>query len=432
MHTRTASMGSKSDGHMRNFRISKFSNVFCLALVVVVCSCVSVRADGDSDKAVSDESSNEGVGLGKFFKLPFHVSVSVRGGYDDNVNTTTFNREGSAFANANIAANYNFGSPRTQVSLASQVGFTYYSDSPDGIDHDINPNLNLNITHKATPRLTLALTSYFTYQQQPDFNDFVGQNRRTGSYFYTSDRFSAAYAWAPRFSTVTSYSLVGLSYDDSSIGAFEDRTEHTFGNEFRFLLWPTTTLVAEYRLGIIAYENSSVLSRDSISHFFLAGFDHTFSPRVSITARAGVEYRTYDDLGDRTDPYGEATLVYALGPHLSLNWVNRYSLEEPDVPGSPSRTTFRTGLTARYNITSRISSGLSLYWEHDDNEGIVTPLFASPSFVEDIYSVSLSLRYAINRNWGAELGYDFADVESDIRLREYYRNRFYGGVNFQF
>ncbi len=421
---------------MRNFRISKLICVFCLAFVIFVCAGVSARADdlstSDTDKGGTEESTSDSVGVGKFFKLPFHISASVRGGYDDNVGTTTVNRAGSAFVNANIAANYNFGSPRTQISLATNFSFTYYTDSPDGINHDLNPNLNLSITHKATPRLTLALTSYTTYQQQPDFNDFAGQNRRVGSYFYTTDRFSAAYMWTPRFSTVTSYTLVGLSYDDSSIGVFEDRTEHTFGNEFRFLLWPTTTLVGEYRFGIIAYDNSSLLSRDSTSHFFLAGFDHTFSPRTTLTLRGGVEYRSYDNLNDRTDPYGEATLTYAVGPHLSLNWVNRYSLEEPDVPGSPSRTTFRTGLTARYAITPRITSALSFYWEHDDNEGILTPLFGSPAFVEDVFSVSLSARYAINRNWGAELGYDFADVESDIRFREYYRNRFYGGVNFQF
>jgi hypothetical protein len=432
----------RSEGQMRSSKISKFG---CAALLVLIALFPSRRASaggeelpaGDDGKSVIEDSGNssdssDSVGLGKFFKLPFHVSVSVRGGYDDNVLTATFDRQGSAFVNANIGLTYNFGSPRTTISLASSFGVTDYIDGPAGVDFDFNPNLTLSVTHKATPRLTLALTSYITYQQQPDFAVSAGLNRRSGSFFYTSDKFSAAYRWLPRFSTVTSYTFVALSYDESSVGSFEDRTEHTFGNEFRFLLWPTTSLVGEYRFGIVAYDSASIISRDSTTHYFLAGFDHSFSPRFTISTRAGVELRSYDNLGDRTDPYAEATLNYALGPHLSLTWTNRYSIEEPDVPGSPSRTTFRTGLSARYAITPRIVSALSIFWEHDDNEGSATPFGVSPSFAEDIFSVAFSLRYAINRNWGVELGYDFSDVESDIPFREYYRNRFYGGVNFQF
>ena len=36
------------------------------------------------DKGTTEEEIPT-VGVGKFFKLPFHVSISVRGGYDDNV-----------------------------------------------------------------------------------------------------------------------------------------------------------------------------------------------------------------------------------------------------------------------------------------------------------------------------------------------------------
>jgi hypothetical protein len=429
---------------MTNLKISKF---VCAGLLVLTSLWPIRRASADGEELTASddgktiiedssgsviEESSDRVGLGKFFKLPFHVSVSLRGGYDDNVLTGTFDRQGSPFVSANIGLTYDFGSPRTTITLASSFGVTDYIDAPSGIDYDFNPNLTLSVTHKATPRLTLALTSYITYQQQPDFATAASLNRRSGNFFYTSDKVSAAFRWAPRFSTVTSYTFVAISYDESSAGGFEDRTEHTFGNEFRFLLWPTTNLVGEYRFGIVAYDTTAVFSRDSTTHYFLAGFDHSFSPRFTISTRGGVEIRSYANLGDRLDPYAEATLNYALGPHLSLTWTNRYSLEEPDVPGSPSRTTFRTGLSARYQITPRISSALSVFWEHDDNDGTVTPFFISPPFTEDIFSLSSSLRYAFNRNWGVELGYDFSEVKSDFPFREYYRNRFYGGVNFQF
>ena len=83
-------------------------------------------------------------------------------------------------------------------------------------------------------------------------------------------------------------------------------------------------------------------------------------------------------------------------------------------------------------------ASLTATYEHDNNDssfafipGFPFPII-QPAFVEDSLSVSLSLRYAINHTWGAELGYDFTDVLSDQSIREYYRNRFYGGVNFTF
>jgi hypothetical protein len=281
------------------------------------------------------------------------------------------------------------------------------------------------------------MATYMTYQNQPDFANNAGLNRRSGSYFYGTNKFSAAYRWKPRFSTVTSYTLGMIYYPDSATGDFENRIENTFGNEFRFLLWPTTTLVAEYRLAIFNYLTNS--ARDSTSHFLLGGLDHNFSPRFSITTRAGVELRSYTTINDaRTDPYFEGTLSYALGPHFTLSWNNRYSIEEPDVIGSVARTTFRTGLTGSYKLTARIVASVNAFYQHDNNDSVVTFLpgfpfpMVQPAFVEDSLSVSLSLRYAINHTWGAELGYDFTDVWSDQSFREYYRNRFYGGVNFTF
>ena len=125
-------------------------------------------------------------------------------------------------------------------------------------------------------------------------------------------------------------------------------------------------------------------------------------------------------------------MSYALGPHFSLAWNNRYSLEEPDVPGSQARTTFRTGLTGSYRLTPRIVASLSAFYQHDENDPSMIFIFIQPGFAEDSLSSTLSLRYAINHTWAADLGWDFSDVESDIPLRGYYRNRFYGGVNFTF
>ena len=430
-------------GRMRISNISRLSVVLFFLLGVFSGDRLFAAEDESAPSTTStettttestsgDDSTKQDFGIGKFAALPFHVSASVRGGYDDNVNTQSFNPQGSTFINLNVAATYAFGSARTAVNLQTNGGITQYFDEPGGTQYDFNPNLNFSITYKATPRLTLALTSYAAYQNQPDFADSAGLNRRSGALFYTNNKFSASYRWRPRFTTVTSYTLGTIYYEDPAQGDFENRFENTFGNEFRFLVWPTTTLVAEYRLGVISYLTDTL--RDSLSNFLLAGLDHSFSPRFNISTRAGVEIRSYTNLDNRNkiDPYFEGILTYALGPRSSLSWNSRYSIEEPDIIGSQSRTTFRTGLTGNYKVTARITATLAAYYVHDQYDATVSFFFITPAFAEDSLSLSLALRYAINHTWGAEVGYDFTDVESDLPFRAYDRNRFYGGVNFTF
>src|SRR5258708_2110702 len=59
------------------------------------------------------------LGTGKFAASPFHVSVSVRGGYDDNVNLTSFDEKSSPFASVQLGLTYNFGNPRTAMTLSA-------------------------------------------------------------------------------------------------------------------------------------------------------------------------------------------------------------------------------------------------------------------------------------------------------------------------
>src|SRR5207302_1939599 len=147
-----------------------------------------------------------------------------------------------------------------------------------------------------------------------------------------------------------------------------------FCNEFRFLLWPTTTLVAEYRIQFTTYQSSNA---DAVSHFILAGFDHSFSPEFNASFRGGFQIRSLDftqmipasiqivngfltfvpaqtihTSADSTSPYFEATLNYAVGKKTSLSWTNRYGIEEPDIPGQPKRVT----TTPRSCPTSRCAN----------------------------------------------------------------------------
>lgn len=428
---------------MKIFNISKLSPAVAL-LTALWLQPQTAEAGGQGfDKNVLEDTSKSAettdLGTGKFSSFPLKFTVSVRGGYDDNVNLDSFDEQDSFFTNLAVGVTYEFGSPRTRISLSAGGGVTYYFDREsfdNEDDFDLNGSIGFSIVHKATPRLTLSSAIFAAYQTQPDFAVFtrgtIGIGRQNRDFYFTNARFSAGYAWTPRFSTVTSYTLGYVNYDDEGISNFEDRFEHTIGNEFRFLVAPTTTAIAEYRFGIVDYTEGD--DRSSTSHFLLAGVDHSFSPRFNVSARAGVEFRQFDqsDLEgaeDRTSPYAEGTINYALGQSTSISLFNRYSLEQPDVAESFSRTTYRSALSVKHNFTARIVAGLNVAYEHDENDGN----FAIDGFSEDAIDFSLSARYAVNRNFAIDAGYQYTEVFSgEVLDRDFSRNRVYIGATFSF
>ena len=440
---------------MKFLQLSKLAFAPVAALLLFPQTKAQAGGEGFSKNALSDskETVSSDVGLGKFEANPWHISVTVRGGYDDNVNLSSFDQRDSFFTNGALGFTYNFGNNRTRISLNTGVSATYYWD--DGDDDDggdfgdfdgdtddfaVNAWLGFNLTHRATPRLTLTAQVQAAYLTRPGFDtfnaNFFAVERRNQNFFQTSNRFGVGYQWAPRFATLTHYTLAYVDYRDDIISFFEDRFEHTIGNEFRFLLAPTTTIVGEYRLGFVDYIDDD--SRNSHSHFFLAGADHSFSPRFNVSFRGGVEVREFDNdldgiLDDDDDddthvsPYFEGTLNYAIAQNTSLSWFNRFSFEQPNIPDALTRQTYRTSLSLRHNFTARINVGLNAAYQHDSYD----ESFAFTAFDEDSFDVSLTARYAFNRNFSFEAGYQHTEVISDASLfREFSRNQYWAGVTF--
>jgi Putative beta-barrel porin 2 len=358
------------------------------------------------------------------------LSISATGGYDDNVNasstggsTSSTGGSGSLYTSESAALSYTFGTPRTQVSLTTGGGIMYYFDRTG-----YNPSgyLGLSLTHKPIQRMTLSLSLFAAYQTQPDLSTNLGSNQQLGSFIHSTDTISLDYSWMPRFSTVTSYTFGLLKYD-SSAGSLLNRIDHTFGEQFRYLLWPATTGVAEYRYGIINYQSAPL---DSTTHFLLAGLEHSFTPRLNGSFRAGVELRSSENNGFQPGPYFESNLSYILR-HGSVIWTNNYSIEEADVPGASARPSFRTGLTLNYGLTRRLSGSLALFYVHGGNQS-GSGSSSSGSSTEDTLDIGPSLHYLINRRLSANVGYHYTKVESGSVFGSYSKNNYFVGLNFNF
>ena len=134
--------------------------------------------------------------------------------------------------------------------------------------------------------------------------------------------------------------------------------------------------------------------QDSITNFFLAGVEQTFSSRLQAQLRGGVIFRSIEGGQEQANPDVEGSLNYALGARSSIAWTGRYGVEAQSTGSQSLNTpTFRTGLQFHYAITPRISSTLGFNYSQNENQPqtITTPGVTLVS--ENAYDVLLNLRY---------------------------------------
>lgn len=346
-------------------------------------------------------------------KLPFSVTVGVGAGWDSNVNLSSSDEQDSAYISAKIIAEYSTGDRRTSYSVGLTYTPMYYLDAPEGVDEFQNSaSINFAMRHRATPRLTISDNLYFAYEYEPNYQIGTSVARRTQPYIYGYNNLNVAYAWTKRFSTVTGYTISGISYDDDS-EAGEDYFSHLFSQDFRYAFTRQTTGVLTYRYGISEYDNGF---GDYTSQYFLAGVDHSFSRRTVGSFRAGAEVRDRDNGGSSTNPYAEASFSHSIAKQTYVRWYGRYGFEDADIGNTTERTSLRTGVSVQQRFTNRLAGNLGANYIFDQFEG------GGTDFDDNIIEVSVGLDYSVYKNLVLNTGYSFTTTSSDEANREYDRH----------
>jgi hypothetical protein len=89
-------------------------------------------------------------------------------------------------------------------------------------------------------------------------------------------------------------------------------------------------------------------------------------------------------------------------------------------------------MQTKFNLTSRISSNIDLYYVRDDYHSSTSGAMITAPFTENTFDGNLSVRYAITPLIGVQAGYHYTNITSDTLLREYSRNRVFAGVSLTF
>src|SRR5437773_5747850 len=233
-----------------------------------------------------------------------HLSGSLNGGYDDNVNLTPTGSP-SWYANPTANFRYLFGSARLAMDLLVGGGINYYFDHPGGRYYDPIVYLQFSLAYKATARLTLDLSTSSAYESQPEFATALSSTRRLGNYFRSENNLSAHYQLSHRLSSITGYSLSALEYENPAASG-HDRLEQAFSEQLRYLWMPTTTVSGQYRFSL---NESQSAQGESTTQSLIAGLEQSFSPRFKAGLHSGVQFRSQNG-GERTSPFVETSLQY--------------------------------------------------------------------------------------------------------------------------
>ncbi|MEM7385273.1 MAG: outer membrane beta-barrel protein [Verrucomicrobiota bacterium] len=331
-------------------------------------------------------------------------------------------------ANKEGGVQYQGGSNTTRYTLGASASAIYYTDEigDDNDDFFWNARLNAGIIHRATRQTTISNRAYLAYEIEPDNSIGASVSRRADQYIYGYNSLSLSHAWSRRFSTVTSLTISGISYDG---GAFdgENRISVTLGNQFRYQYNRLTTLVGEHRHTWTDYEESDL---GYTGHHFLVGADHLFSEISRGTIRVGAEVRDLDRGGDTSNPYLEASYIRDMSENFQLRWVGRYGLEDSELGSYETRHSFRTALTGNYQFDERTIGTASLTYVHSEFED--STVAGIDDMDEDAFSLYLGLSYLLYDNVRLNGGYSFTTLSSEIPVRDYDRHRLHLGVTASF
>jgi hypothetical protein len=398
---------------------------------------------------------------------PWSVSATLRGFYDDNVDTTSSKRSSFGIeVSPSIGINWS-PDPTTHLVFGYLYSAKYYDRKPLGNSDnwDQTHTLNLALDHAFSERFQIKTRDSFVIGQEPDtlragnafstFQRIPGDNiRNYGSIDFDAQvtrelGFEIGYANA-----FYDYTASGASFDDSgnliaSPSGVLDRVENSVHLDAKWTFQPETIGIigAQYRaanytadepIGVSPTSPSGEIFSDNRNfheYYAYVGVDHTFRSDLTGSARVGGRYIDFYN-----DPAGNGN---GWGPYATLNvrWTylpDSYvelgltedvsatdlvgsSLDNRSFTSSAETTVVYGSINHRFTPKLR-GSALGQFQNSSYTGGTVD------STTEQDYLIGLNLTYQFTPHFSGELGYNYDRLDSPIQGRKFDRNRVYIGM----
>src|SRR6266567_6770812 len=101
---------------------------------------------------------------------PWSVSLTLRGFYDDNINSTQGSKQSVYGVEASPSISLNWAREQTSITASYLYSIKYYDHTPAGNAerYDQSHTFNLSLNHAFSPRYQVSVTDSFVIGQEPD------------------------------------------------------------------------------------------------------------------------------------------------------------------------------------------------------------------------------------------------------------------------
>jgi hypothetical protein len=392
---------------------------------------------------------------------PWSLSATLRGFYDDNLNTTPSDKVQAWGVEVSPALVISYPWEQTTLDFAYIYSFKDYDHRPAGntANYDQTHTLSASLLHSFNERSQLSVKDSFVIGQEPDilragntfdtFQRISGDNQRNYGAINYDGRFSRQLGYEIGYAnTYYNYDNQGPIIDPfgnvtPSYSGLLDRLEHVIHLDARWQVKPQTVAVVGYQFREMDYTGDEIIGlddsgnfmmsdvRNSRSHYGYVGVDHVFRPDLSGSLRAGARYSDYfnnpfDQNG--VSPYALASMKYTYAPQSSFEAGITYDQTATDLfsaaPGSITvdAQTFSLYGALNHRITRKLFGSINGQYQNTTYNG-----GQLNNQTDQFFLVGLNLTYRFNPHFSTEIGYNYDNLNSAVS-QSFDRNRVYLGL----
>jgi len=365
----------------------------------------------------------------KFYTL----TASLREIYDDNINTTSGNKQSSLETQLTPSVLVDFPMENSDFSARYSLGVTYYGNSSNNSGGNGGSTSTIEYTNEFTAqynhafsgRFNLGLADLFRNYTEPSLFESTGTNYRNGA--YNSNTFNGSFGaqMTPLLGSSTSYSNTIVKYDNAAVALDQNSMENTGTESVSFAVLPKISLSLGGTGDNISYD-SGVRGYTSYTGFI--GIQWQALPSVSVSGQGGGSYTETVQNQTSIAPYAALSLGWTLGARSSLSFSYAHEVTPSDQIGANGQTSDRLSANLRYDITTSLSSHLQGIFTNANISQQLATAGGSSGYSEYDYALDTGLTYHYNTFLDLDFGITLSGVTSDISALSYTRDETYVGV----
>ena len=379
-------------------------------LVVAICWFVDVRFQnllGQIEKSAGETGTK-----------PFTATVALREGYDSNPLTQSYQSsqdvQSSTYTSIQPSLGYNYTG--LQADLALRYDFTgiYFPSINQSYDIQYTQAFIGRYTYAFDPRFQLTVSDNFIYSEQPIVTLVTaGLAPLTQTSINNLGTIQGDYRVTDRLSMVTRWNNTILNADgpgsynnDGTINSGSSSESNYMNNgafqQFRLDFTPETvgTFSVDYQI----YDYQSDQSyRDNQQMAFSLGADHTFTPTIFFSGRAGIQLNDNYGLSDNSSVIssgglGSGESEIGAFPFAAISSTWNYD-QKSFVSGGLSVAIQQSNLTTTSDSEAYT---INMNWDHyfTDKFSVIQSMFMNFAVFTPQLTQDQSTAFYLNQNPG--------------------------------